>query len=57
MNDNMNYVTSRKVPLLHCLLLYVTSDPQVLLRAICHTSTTWQCVTEIDAFFESRLIM
>jgi len=32
--DVMNYVTSRKVPLLHCLRLFVTSDPQLLLRAI-----------------------
>jgi len=30
----MNYVTSRKVPLLHCLRLYVTSDLQLLLRTI-----------------------
>jgi len=30
----MNYVTSREVPLLHCLRLYVTSNPQLLLGAI-----------------------
>jgi len=49
MNDNelCQLRTSRKVPLLHRLRLYVTYNPQLLLRAIMlhlymYTSITWQ---------------